>query len=191
VERSLRHFSRGSLSPPCSSSVSGLLGFIHLTSAARRLLKLSEASHALKMTVPQLRRLTRKQGAPGVQRGRRGRGGATIIDVDVFAAWLSAKGRQRGRLELQEARREAFAQAAQAVDDVLAEILHRNELGTIQVKPWLAERIAGYLWTRLQLSLRELAEREGGLPLPKLTPDRQLRASVDNDGSRHLSTRPS
>jgi hypothetical protein len=104
-----------------------------------------------------------------------------LVDVDVFGAWLLAKDRNSAQIARQDVRHEALLQVAQLVDDVLGEILHRNELDAIHIKPWLAERAVGYLWTRLQVALRELAERDGGgAPLPKLTPNRQLNGIVDN-----------
>jgi hypothetical protein len=136
-------------------------------SSVRELLPLSEAAQRLQLSVPQLRHAIAK-GAPTAHRGTRGRGHATLIDVDVMREWMRADDGQRAALERPHVRRAALTDAGAMVDRVLAEMLHHNELAAVEVRAWLAQRVVGYVRTRLQLALREEAERNGGLPLPKI-----------------------
>ena len=51
---------------------------------------LPQAARVLKVSVPTLRRWLR-EGAPQVRRGRRGRGGDTLVDVQAIAAWRACR----------------------------------------------------------------------------------------------------
>lgn len=54
-------------------------------------LPVRDAAPVLGLTPRALRRLIRRDGAPVVRRGRKGAGGATLVDPRAIRAWLDAR----------------------------------------------------------------------------------------------------
>lgn len=64
---------------------------------AARAMTVAECAAVLKLTQRQIDHAVRKRGAPFVRRGRRGAGGAWLVDPIEFAAWMRTPGTVKNR----------------------------------------------------------------------------------------------
>lgn len=101
-------------------------------------LPVPQAAAALDLSVVQLRRLLR-QGAPVARRGARGRGRATLVDVQAVRAWRASQ-------------HVTLAAASAAIPDVLADALAgsleqsdglpKQRLAAVMAGVWYAASVA-------------------------------------------------
>jgi hypothetical protein len=117
-------------------------------------LPLSVAAAALGISVPRLRRLI-AAGAPVARRGRRGRGGAFLVDAEAVRRWQAAGGR--------DARLHAFAAdvprvVAEACAESFAQVTgpHKRATAGVLAGAWYVVTIA--ILGRLRAELPELTD---------------------------------
>lgn len=98
--------------------------------------RIADAAEALGIGPKRLRRLLRT-GAPVVRKGRKGRGGATLVDVDAIRQWIAARDRVDERIPC-----ELAASYPQDLADTLneawqrAEGIDKNKLAGVLAATW-------------------------------------------------------
>jgi hypothetical protein len=102
-----------------------------------------------------LRRWVRDHGAPVVVRGRKGRGGSTLVDVDSIAVWRTAQTAQR---ELMSIASDVPGLIADAVYAAFAEIDSPRKREFAGVLPAVWYRAATIVLDRMRLEAPEIPD---------------------------------